>query len=130
MHALSERFAQLGEESRLAAVTELMGFARQGQERIDGLITRFDTVRQRANQEGQLTMSIQGITWILLRACQVNDTQLMSLLQPFNGIFPSTPEQYTQLCTLLRRMGHIIEHSPATLLECCAAATTSRPPPS
>ena len=115
MHSLSERYSQLGEETRLSAITDLMNFNRIGQERIDALITRFDTIRQRANQEGQLNISIQGLTWILLRACSVNDSQLMTLLQPFGGLFPATAEQYRTLCTLLRRMGHIIERSPGNI---------------
>ena len=89
MHSLAERYSQLGEEACLSAMTELMSFFRNGTERIDSLITRFDIIRNRANQEGQLAMSIQGLTWILLRACQVNDTQLMTLLQPYNGFVPA-----------------------------------------
>ena len=62
-----------------------------------------------------LAISIQGLAWILLRACSVNDTQLITLLQPFNGLFPSTQDQYNQLCVGLRRMGHIIERSPGNI---------------
>ena len=54
MHSLSERYSQLGEETRLSAITDLMNFSRNGQERIDALITRFDIIRQRANQEGNM----------------------------------------------------------------------------
>lgn len=115
MHALSERYAQLGEETRLSAITELMNFARHGRERVDDLITRFDRIRQRANQEGQMTMSVQGLSWILLRACQVNDTQLLTLLQPFGGLFPADAGQYATLTMHLRRMGHIIERSPGNI---------------
>ena len=82
MHKLTESYSQLGEETRLAALTELMNFERDGREPIDQLITRFDIVRQRANQQGQMTVSVQGLVWILLKACRVNDTQLMQLLQP------------------------------------------------
>lgn len=85
MHALSERYARLGEETRLQAMTELVSFSRNGRERIDYLITRFDHIRETANQEGQLAMSIEGLAWLVLRACQVNDTQLMNILQPFGG---------------------------------------------
>ena len=115
MHSLSERFAQLGEETRLAGITELMNFTRNGQERIDDLITRFDTIRTRADQQGQLAISIQGLAWIILRACQVNDMQLMTLLQPFWGLFPADAAQYQTLCTYLRRMGHIIERAPGNI---------------
>ena len=89
MHSLSERYAQLGEESRLAAITDLMNFTRRGSERIDDLITRFDTVRNRAELQGQVAMSIEGLVRILLRACQVNDQQLMTLLQPTDGLYLS-----------------------------------------
>jgi len=112
MHTLSERFSQLGEETRLAAMTELMHFRRNQNERIDALIIRFDTLRQRANAQGQLTMSIQGLVWLLLRACAVDDTQLMQLLMLTNELFPATQQEYDRLITLLKRMGHIIENSP------------------
>ena len=115
MHSLSERYSRLGEETRLSSLTDLLTFSRQGQERIDDLISRFDTVRQAANNQGQLALSFQGLAWILLRACQVNDMQLMQLLQPFGGLFPSNQAEYAQLTTLLRRMGHIIERSPGNI---------------
>ena len=61
MHALAERFADLGEELRLTSITDLFNFSRQGNERIDELITRFDLIRQRSFDLGQLTMSITGL---------------------------------------------------------------------
>ena len=109
MHSLSERYSQLGEETRLEAITDIMNFRREGNERIDTLITRFDIVRQRANQQGALALPIQGLVWLLLRACGVDDTQLMSLLQPFGGLFPRDAPQYAQLCILLRApLGHTV----------------------
>ena len=115
MHGLAENFAQMGEEARLASITELMTFSRQGAERIDSLITRFDGVRQRAQDQGAMVMSVQGISWLLLRACGVSDSQLINLLQPTMGLFPATQEQYNAMCTALRRMGHIIEHHPGNI---------------
>ncbi|CAE8619736.1 unnamed protein product [Polarella glacialis] len=117
MHSLSERYAQLGEETRLSAIAELMTFQRNGHERIDDLITRFDIIRQRANDQGQMALSVQGLTWILLRACQVNDTQLTQLLAPMQGLFPGTEAEYSQLRIILRRMGHIIERSPGNIAQ-------------
>jgi len=52
MHALSERYAQLGEEARLATMTDLLTFTRRGHERVDDLITRFERIRMRAQAEG------------------------------------------------------------------------------
>jgi len=83
MHALAERFADLGEELRLTSITDLFNFARPGNERIDELITRFDLIRQRSFDLGQLTMSVTGLAYILLRACEVSDSQLMQLLLPY-----------------------------------------------
>ena len=60
MHKLTESYSQLGEETRLAALTELMNFEHDGREPIDQLITQFDSVRQRANQQEQMTVSVQG----------------------------------------------------------------------
>ena len=59
MHSLSEKCTQLGEEARLSALTGLMTFAWRPGERIDDLITCFDSVRQRANDAGQLALSVQ-----------------------------------------------------------------------
>ena len=42
MHKLSESYSQLGEETRLSALTDLMSFDRVGREPIDQLIIRFD----------------------------------------------------------------------------------------
>ena len=115
MHALAERFADLGEELRLTSITDLFNFSRQGNERIDELITRFDLIRQRSFDLGQLTMSITGLAYILLRACEVNDSELLQLLLPLQGRFPNDEQEFQVLKTQLRRMGHIVEHSPGNI---------------
>ena len=58
---LAERFAVLGDESRISAMTELMMFQRRQNETIDALLSRLDLVRTRAQdlwararQEGEL----------------------------------------------------------------------------
>ena len=78
-----------------------MNFERDGREPIDQLITRLDIVRQRANQQGQMTVSVLGLVWMLLKACRANDQQLMQLLQPFNGVFPSDNAKCGALTTQL-----------------------------
>ncbi len=60
-------------------------------------------------------MNTQGITYILLKACQVNESQLLQLIQPFQGLFPANDAEYHALCTAMRRMGHIIERNPGNL---------------
>ncbi|CAL1129607.1 unnamed protein product, partial [Cladocopium goreaui] len=70
---------------------------------------------KRAADQGGAILSVQGITWILLRAIGISDPKLIQLLAPFNGLFPSTEAEYTQLKTNLRRMGHILERTPGNL---------------
>ena len=115
MHSLSERYSPLGEETRIAAMADLMNFQRQGQERIDDLITRFDITRQRSQNDGGMGLNVQGCSFLLLKACRVNDQQLLQLLQPFQGVYPANDQEYQRLCTGLRRMGHILERGPGNL---------------
>eukprot|EP00969_Alexandrium_andersonii_P269767 11923750-Alexandrium_andersonii.AAC.1 len=49
---LQHRFAQLDDETRLAAATQLQAFARHHHESINATLARFDTVRNRAAAEG------------------------------------------------------------------------------
>ena len=99
----------------LQSLSELIGFSRRSGERTDELLTRFETVRSRAAANGQLQMSIPGITWILLKAIGINDTQLVQLLMPTGGMMPTTAAQYRDLLQRLRRMAHIIEHVPENI---------------
>ena len=62
MHILAENYAVLGEEQRLHVLTELMTFSRRQGELTDHLISRFDAVRLRASQQGQMQVSIRGLT--------------------------------------------------------------------
>ena len=97
MHILAENYAVLGEEQRLHVLTDLMTFARRQGEITDHLISRFDAVRLRASQQGQMQVSIQGLTWILLRAIGMSEQQLIILLQPLGGQLPGTLQQYRDL---------------------------------
>ena len=81
MYQLSARFARLGEQVRIGSIGELMTFARQPHERIDLLLQRFESLRIRAQEQGGLALSVQGISWLLIRAIGVTETQLMTLLQ-------------------------------------------------
>ena len=111
MNLLGERYGQLGEESRLRAIKDLMEFDRRPQERIDDLITRFEVTRQRAAEGGNLVMSVEGLTYKLLRACKVSDHQFMNLLLPTQGRLPQTDRELMNMFSALRRMGHVVEKS-------------------
>ena len=114
---LHSRFSPLEEESRLTAMTEFMAFARKPGEPINSVLSRYETVRQRAAMEGQFTMPIEGCSLQLFRALGVGAQQLMTLLQPFNGQLPRNQQQFNEMCQNLRRYGHITEHYPGNIAQ-------------
>ena len=116
-NGLQERFAPLQEESRLAALTTFMTFTRRPNERINELLTRFETVQQRAENEAGFNMSYEGLSYTLLRIVGISDSQLLQLLAPLNGQFPSTQQEYTSLLSSMRRMGHILENQPGNIAQ-------------
>ncbi len=101
-HALQTRFGPLEEETRMTAVNNLLNFTRRGNERINELLTRFETTRVRAVNEGNFTMSVEGFTMILFRAVGLNEDQVLQVLSPLGGDFPQTDEQFHQIRPSLR----------------------------
>ena len=57
-------------------------------------------------------MSWEMYSWLLLRACGVNQNQLLNILQPMQGRFPNTEQEFNVMELTLRRMGHILENAP------------------
>ena len=55
-------------------------------------------------------MNFEGISYMLLKACQTTDQQFMKLTQPTGGHLPNTEPEYRALFGALRRLGHVIEH--------------------
>jgi len=113
--SLHVRFSALGEESRVTSMTEMLAFTRLPGEHINALLARYEAVRQRAAAEDQFAMSIEGCALQLLRACGVNHHQYFNLLQPFQGQLPQTEVQFTQMCSQLRRYGHVAENAPGNV---------------
>ena len=99
---LAHQLAPLGEEARLRAMGELMNFHRNPSEQIDGMLSRFMTLRYRAAQlAGQgMVMSWEGYAWLLLRACGVTQHQLINVLQPYQGGVSPTRKQHSTRCSL------------------------------
>ena len=125
MHAIATKYAQVGEEARLQAMIALMTFQRHNNERIDELIDRFELCVNRAQATGQMTMSMQGIVLTLLRSAGVNEQQLVTLLEPTQGLFPTTLVQFQTMTTKLRRMGHIVENYPGNIAAALRGGTAS-----
>ena len=112
MNLLAERYAQLGEETRLRSISDMMEFGRRNHESIDDLLVRFEITRSRAQAGGRLVMSSEGMSWKLLMACGVNKDQMLTLLQPFGNRLPHDEAEMRNLYTALRRIGHVLENAP------------------
>lgn len=65
---LAMRFAQLDDETRLQAMTELWALDKHPGENINELQTRFQEVRDRAAREGGFQMSTEGSALQIIRA--------------------------------------------------------------
>ena len=110
LHGLSVRFGPLDDEVRLRAAQDLLNFGRRQGEGTDTLLSRFEIVRQRARAEGGgATVSTETASLILLRAVGVNHGQFQQLTQPFGFRLPSNEAEYLQMCSAIRRLGHIVE---------------------
>lgn len=116
IHGLSTRFSPLDDEIRIRAAQDLLHFQRKGNESVDVLITRFETIRARSRTEGGgANISTESAALILLRAIGVSAEQFQRLTQPFGLRLPNNEAEFAQLTHNLRRMGHIIEHHPANI---------------
>ena len=113
--SLHARFSALEEESSITAMNEMIAFARKPGEHINSLIARYETVRQRAALEGQYVQAVPGCALQLMKACGMGPQHLFILLQPFQGQLPRTDAQFRELCTHLRRYGHIAENTPGNI---------------
>ena len=76
------------------------------------MLIRFELVRERAAADGQTEIGIRHAAMKLLTAVGPNDEQLERLLDPTDGLYPNTEQEYARMCTRLRRMGHNIEGHP------------------
>ena len=118
IHGLSTRFSPLDDEIRIRAAQDLLQFQRKGNESVDVLITRFETIRSRARAEGGgANVSTESASLILLRAIGVSSEQFQRLTQPFGLRLLNSEAELAQLMHQLRRMGHIIEHHPSNIAD-------------
>ena len=124
---LRSRFGQLDEETRMSAMNEMLAFARRPGENINMILSRYDLVRGRARNEGQFVMAVEGCAMQLLRACGTNPTQMMQLLQPLNYRLPNSEEEFTMMRDTMRRIGHVLEHSPNNIGQGLHGPTQARP---
>ena len=69
---LQDRYGPLGEESRMTAMTEIITFRSNPNERTNELLTRFEVARERAASEGNYVMTCEGYSIALLRSTHYN----------------------------------------------------------
>jgi hypothetical protein len=109
---LQLRLGQLDDEMSLAAMTEFLAFSRHRNDDINQVLSRYEVARNRALVEGRLGVTIEGQSLMLLKALRFTKEHILTIPQPFGARLPSTEEQFTSMTQHLRRVCHILEHSP------------------
>ena len=100
MHTLAAQFNELGEERSLRATMDLVHFGSQAGETIDMLLARFEEVRSRAANEGQVQLNVSHTAATLLGAVGISTDQYQRLLEPTGGL----PVSYTHLTLPTKRI--------------------------
>ena len=62
-------------------------------------------------------MNWEGYSWLLLRACGVSSNQLLTILQPYQGRFPATQQEFEDMQLAIRRIARILENTPGNLAQ-------------
>ena len=112
---LAMRYGQLGDESRLQAITEYQCFHKYPGERIDEFLSRFNVVRIRAEQDGGFQQSIELHSLQLMRSMNLNPQQFSTFLTPFGLRLPTTIREFEELQSHMRRIFHLTEHAPGNI---------------
>ena len=106
---LTNRFMPMEAELATRALAELMSFARLNDETLDACLVRFDVLRNRAAQRGGMGMTVQGMSWLLLRGLRINPEMWDRVLTPLDGQLPQNEAQFNQLVERVRRVGRLYE---------------------
>ena len=115
IHHLKKRYAPLEEEVNMRAISQLMNFQKKPNEPIDLALSRWETVRHRAENNGGIDMPISGLSWQLLVALRFSAHDWQRILQPFQGQLPQTDDEYLMMISMLRRTGHLSEAHPMNI---------------
>ena len=109
MRTLAERYSPLEVESSTRSIAELINLRRLGGESMDSYLTRFDVLRNRAQNRGNMNMGVPGLAWMLLNGLRASPEVWDRALMPFNGNLPQDNAQLAVLTERLRRQGHLHE---------------------
>ena len=99
----------------MAFMMAYTGFRRAQGEPMDDMLSRFDVVARRANQEAGYTMSTMATASFLIKIIGIGPKLLVDLLRPFNNQLPSTAVEFEEFKTAIRRNHHILEHEPMNI---------------
>ena len=111
MRGLAKRFAPLDAEVATKALADFMAFKRHGRESVDEVLTRYEHVRFRAQDQGGIDPGPSGVSFMLLSGMGISPEEWIQLLQPFGNNLPTTEEQYQMMLGLIRRRGHLFQHA-------------------
>ena len=62
-------------------------------------------------RDGNMQINATQAATRIIRSVGVNEEQLLRLLEPTNGVLPTTDAQLQDLMLRIRRMGHVLENS-------------------
>ena len=111
LRGLQRRYGQQEIETTVQAMVEFITYRRLQSESIDDAISRFETLRVRAEQLGEFTMSVPATAFQLLQQLHVPKSVWPLILVPFNNTLPRTEYDLQQLLQSVRRQAHLVEHT-------------------
>jgi len=121
LNGLRKRFGQEDIETTVMTLVELITFRRQGGESIDDCCARYEALRNRISGLDQAIQIPYPVTaFLFLEAIQVPRAVWPIVLQASNGTLPLTQDAFDNMMAMLRRQGHLAEHThagPTTITE-------------
>ena len=108
LRGLSREYAPLDYEASITAMSDLLSFRKTAQESVDISLSRFSSIRQRANMEGQ-GLPPAYTAYILMKGLHIQPLMWVNFLAPIQGSMPITDVEVSQLIQHIRRQGHLLE---------------------
>ena len=109
IRAISRRYAPLEQELEIHCISEILMFKRAPGEDTDGVVSRFEIVRERALAGAGFDMSWIGFSFLLLTVLGISKAQWPLLLAPTQSALPRTQQEYQAFINYIRRQGHLYD---------------------
>ena len=107
---LTKRYGQYEIETTATSIVELLFFVRSGHESLDEALSRFETLRNRAENCGAgFSLPVTVVGYLILEKMHVPRPMWPLVSSPLNQKFPDTEEGLRTLFESLRRQGHLAE---------------------